>query len=332
MRTKPLLFVTGFLGTGKTTLLRELILEMKARGFCADVILNDFANAEIDATTLDSSVATIAPIAASCACCESLDELVELCKTAAAAEGDFLLIELNGTADPLSLLEAFTLLESKIPFFPRMQVCTIDVRLWGLRGDLGALEIRQLETAAFWRPTHLDEVGEDSLSKVRAEVAESNPYVEERSVQQLADDLEKELGKKSHRIEEEGTSIPAALDDAERARQRDIVHRLSHRFSGVQVTLPGRVRRRSIERLIANLPPWILRAKALVKLVEEPGSRWLFERSGSDPVFPPIEVPGISSLAPSLVCIGAKLDPEEIEDLVRQQFGEVATSNEPQTR
>ncbi|MEM6278093.1 MAG: molybdopterin-guanine dinucleotide biosynthesis protein MobB [Verrucomicrobiota bacterium] len=326
MKSKPLLFITGFLGTGKTTLLRELILEMKSRGYRADVILNDFANAEIDAATLDSSAASIAPIAASCACCESLDELVALCQTAAAAQGDFLLIELNGTADPLSLLEAFTLIESKIPFFPRMQVCTIDVRLWGLRGDLKDLEVRQLETAAFWRPTHRDEVSEASLDVVRREVQTANPQAEEKSVRQLADDLERELGQEVAFREGSVAVNSAKLSEAEKARQEDTIHRLSHRFSGVQVTLPNKVRRGSIERLLNGLPPWVLRAKALVKLVEEPGSRWLFERSGTDPVYPPIEVPGISRVAPSLVCIGAKLDPEEIEEQVRRQFGGVKSS------
>ncbi|MEM7600831.1 MAG: GTP-binding protein [Verrucomicrobiota bacterium] len=325
MTRKPLLFITGFLGTGKTTLLRELILEMSSRGYRADVILNDFANAEIDAATLDASVASIAPIAASCACCESLDELVTLCRTAAAGEGDFLLIELNGTADPLSLLEAFTLMESKIPFFPRMQVCTIDVRLWGLRGDLAALELRQLETAAFWRPTHVDEVGEVSLALVKGEVKVANPQVEEGSVYRLADEIERELLEKAMPKALFDEKSPAGLAKAELARRNDSVHRLSHRFSGVQVVLPGKVRRASVEQLLNGLPPWVLRAKALVKLVEEPGSRWLFERSGTDPLFPPIEVPDISRVAPSLVCIGAKLDPEEIKEHVRRQFGELAT-------
>ncbi|MDP4792509.1 MAG: CobW-like GTP-binding protein, partial [Verrucomicrobiales bacterium] len=69
---KPLLFLTGFLGAGKTTLLRALLNEYRESGRSADVILNDFENAELDASTLPpgaAPIAPIAPIAPSCACC-----------------------------------------------------------------------------------------------------------------------------------------------------------------------------------------------------------------------------------------------------------------------
>ena len=98
---KPLLFITGFLGAGKTTLLRGLLDELKALNRTADVILNDFENAEIDASTLQGEATSIFPIAASCACCGSLEDLVKLCLAAQSSESDIMLIELNGTADPL---------------------------------------------------------------------------------------------------------------------------------------------------------------------------------------------------------------------------------------
>jgi G3E family GTPase len=163
---------------------------------------------------------------------------------------------------------------------------------------------------------------------VKDEVRKANPQAEEKSIGELADELEREVRQESH-LEEGGETLASHdMLQAESAREEDDVHHLSHRFSGVQVPLPGKIRRASIERLLVGLPPWVLRAKALVKLAEQPGSRWLFERSGSDPVFPPIEVPGISRVAPSLVCIGAKLDPVEIEEHVRRQFGELEWSAE----
>ena len=138
--SKPLLFITGFLGAGKTTLLRALLNKFNQLDQTADVILNDFENAEIDAATLPKSKASIFPLAASCACCDSLDDLVKLCLAAQKSEGDALLIELNGTADPLPLLETFTLLEEKMPFAPRWQVAVVDARHWGQRKQFDALE------------------------------------------------------------------------------------------------------------------------------------------------------------------------------------------------
>ncbi|MEM9017829.1 MAG: GTP-binding protein, partial [Verrucomicrobiota bacterium] len=46
---KPLLFITGFLGAGKTTFLRALLEELHGLNLTADVILNDYENADIDA-------------------------------------------------------------------------------------------------------------------------------------------------------------------------------------------------------------------------------------------------------------------------------------------
>ena len=166
--SKPLLLITGFLGAGKTTLLRSLLNDIVEYGFKTDVILNDFGDAEIDSATLDcSSLTSLAPLAAGCACCESLEELVVLCRTAAKGKGDFVLVELNGTADPLPLLETFTLLEEKLPFFPRLQVCVIDARHWETRKDYNVLERRQLETASFWYLSFQEEMHADHLNKIK---------------------------------------------------------------------------------------------------------------------------------------------------------------------
>ncbi len=127
-RKSPVTVLTGFLGAGKTTLLRGMLTESQERGRTCDVILNDFENAEPDAATLPSGVASIAPITASCACRDSLEDLVHLSLAGQKSRGDALLVELNGTADPLPLLESFTLLEEKHPFFHRWQVAVIHAR------------------------------------------------------------------------------------------------------------------------------------------------------------------------------------------------------------
>jgi G3E family GTPase len=144
---KPLLLVSGFLGAGKTTFLRRMLATLDETEFYADVILNDFANAEIDTATLRGpSATTVSPIAAGCACCESLDELVFLCKSVYRSKANIILLELNGTADPLALLESFALMGDRLPFSPRLQICIIDARHWGKRNEFSLLEQRQLET------------------------------------------------------------------------------------------------------------------------------------------------------------------------------------------
>ena len=48
----PLVLLVGFLGAGKTRFLSDLIPAMHTRGLRPRIILNDFANASIDASRL----------------------------------------------------------------------------------------------------------------------------------------------------------------------------------------------------------------------------------------------------------------------------------------
>ena len=77
----------------------------------------------------------------------------------------------------------------------------------------------------------------------------------------------------------------------------DPAHALSHRFTGCQIPLPDRYRTIAVVRFLEALPDEVVRAKALVKLTEAPGCRWLFERTGRHPVTEPIEVSGLTKVA-----------------------------------
>lgn len=114
IRHRPQLVIAGFLGAGKTTLLRNLLGALQEYDITSDVILNDYENAELDAETLRDKASAISPLSASCACCGGLEEMVNLALAAQDSRADCLLIELNGTADPVPLIETFTLLDEKL--------------------------------------------------------------------------------------------------------------------------------------------------------------------------------------------------------------------------
>ena len=319
-KQKPLVLIAGFLGAGKTTSVRGLLTELSDAGVRADVILNDIENATLDAASINPEDAeSIVPLAASCACCESLEELAAMCGTAAKSEGDLLLIELNGTADPVALLESFTLLEEQLPFSDKYLVCVVDARNWGARSELTPLERRQMDAAGLHILSHVDQADSGDIERVKAAIRKEFPNSQQVSVEQLGQALTNKSPIPA--VVEERLRSSCKGHDEHHEHRHDEVHLLSHQIKGCQIPLPGKVRTTSVERLLDRLPKSVLRAKALVKLIEEPGTRWLFERSGDEVAPSPTPVPGITRTSPSLLCIGFQLDPDPIRELVSEEFG-----------
>ncbi len=109
----PLILVTGFLGAGKTTFLRHLLTEAKARGLKAGVVINEWGAANVDGAILESSGAQmLGELAGGCACCSSQDEMIwtmlELGRLPLEKQPDFVALELSGLADPLVALDGLT--------------------------------------------------------------------------------------------------------------------------------------------------------------------------------------------------------------------------------
>lgn len=311
---KPMVMITGFLGAGKTTFLRGLLEASKEWHLAADVILNDYGNAELDAETLRGKAASVEALAASCACCEGLEPLVDLALAAGRSRHDALLIELNGTADPLPLLESFTLLEARLRLRPRWQVCVVDARHFGKRGHYDALENRQLQTASHFLISHdhgLDGIGRAALlGRIRA----ANPQATETDPRTLAAELARAVSREQRlllkSVPGRGKRLPSLPG-----------HRLAHEFTGCQIVLPVRVRRDAVWRFLAALPAGVLRAKALAVVDDEPGVRRLFERVGTELMGDPLAVPLSDRVPSSVICIGPELDPGDLLEIARRELG-----------
>lgn len=320
---KPMVLLTGFLGAGKTSFLRGVLDAMKQWHIATDVILNDYENADLDAETLRDRAATVEALAASCACCDGLEPLVDLALAASRSRHDALLIELNGTADPLPLLESFTLLESRIGLRPRWQVCVVDARHFGRRGPLDALESRQLQSASHFTVRHdrgLTSVERDALlSRIRA----VNPHASETQAADLAEHLAQAVSREQRLLLRAGGARPrTVLPDF-------AGHRIAHEFTGCQILLPSDVGRDAMWRFLAALPAGVLRAKALVTVIGEPGVRRLFERVGTELMGDPLEVPISDRVPSSAICIGPDLDPAALLGIARREFGRACQLPDP---
>jgi cobalamin biosynthesis protein CobW len=110
----PCTIVTGFLGAGKTTLIRHVLASNVARKRLA-VIVNEFGDVGIDGEILkgcgDAACAeeNIVELANGCLCCTVADEFVPALDTILSREPrvDHIVIETSGLALPKPLVQAF---------------------------------------------------------------------------------------------------------------------------------------------------------------------------------------------------------------------------------
>src|SRR5580700_1445507 len=108
----PCTIVTGFLGAGKTTLIREVIANAQNRKLA--VIVNEFGDVGIDGEVLKGCGNAACPedniveLANGCLCCTVADEFVPALDAILARDGiEHIVIETSGLALPKPLVQAF---------------------------------------------------------------------------------------------------------------------------------------------------------------------------------------------------------------------------------
>ena len=315
LEMRPAVLISGFLGAGKTTLLRRILQEVAARDIAADVILNDYANAEIDSETLRDHADSVKALAASCACCEGMDELCGMVIETVKTSHDLLLVELNGTADPLPILESFTLMENRFQLHPRWHLCVVDARSFGRRSHYNRLELLQLETASHYFISHSDEVDAERLEKVRQKVTKRNPAAAEIHFDSFIESLS-EMAQRKKKV------LSAAEETAEPSAAPALrpEHQLAHEFTACQFLLPEPLDASLLESWMQSLPANVMRAKALVTPTGPSEKRLLFERIGMQMPPKPYPVSIRNTVPSSAVLIGPDLNLEELLHSAQQQI------------
>src|SRR5689334_9407657 len=96
----PVVLLTGFLGSGKTTLVNRILTQ--AHGRRIGVLVNEFGELGIDGALIAASDGPVVELANGCVCCAtrgdlfaSLDSLME-----GSRELDAILVETSGLANP----------------------------------------------------------------------------------------------------------------------------------------------------------------------------------------------------------------------------------------
>ena len=169
----PVTILTGFLGAGKTTLIRNLILKNKSKRLA--VIINEFGDLGVDGEIVKQCSDETCPeenileLANGCICCTVADDFIPTMKSL--LEGQYLpehiLIETSGLALPKPLLKAFEWPEirSRLTVDSVLAVVDAEAVVNGIFAPQMSTELEEKQNQTYVEhETPLSEVFEDQIN------------------------------------------------------------------------------------------------------------------------------------------------------------------------
>lgn len=168
----PVTIVTGFLGAGKTTLVRHLV--ENARGRRLALVINEFGDVGIDGEILKScegdacAPEAIVELANGCLCCTVADDFLPAIEGLLALPNrpDHIVVETSGLALPKPLIKAFDWPEIRAKLTVDGVVAVVDGRAVAdgrFADDPSAVLAQRAEDVAVDHDNPLEEVYEDQL-------------------------------------------------------------------------------------------------------------------------------------------------------------------------
>ncbi len=299
----PVTVITGFLGAGKTTLIRHLMQNPQGKRLA--ILVNEFGTVGVDGDILKSCadancpVENIVELANGCICCTVADDFIPTIEALMAMpeRPDHILIETSGLALPKPLLKAFDwpAIRSRITVDGVVALADAEAVAAGrFAPDVAAVDAQRAADDSLDHETPLSEVFEDQIAcadiilLTKADLAGDAGLAAARSV------IEAELPRKLPILPvTDGTIDPRVILGLNAAAEDDLAARPSHHdghddhehddFESVVIDLPevgdvedlvARIQRLAREQHILRVKGYIaVQGKPMRLLVQAVGER-----------------------------------------------------------
>ncbi|PRY86871.1 cobalamin biosynthesis protein CobW [Donghicola tyrosinivorans] len=234
----PVTVITGFLGSGKTTLIRHLMQNPQGKRLA--VLVNEFGTAGVDGDILKSCAdencpeSNIMELANGCICCTVADDFIPTIEQLMALPEtpEHIIIETSGLALPKPLLKAFDwpAIKSRITVDGVIAVADAEAVAAGqFAPDLDAVQAQREADDSLDHETPLSEVFEDQISCADIVLLSKADLAGEAGIAKAKEVVEAEAPRKLPIIAiTDGVVDPRVILGLEAAAEDDLENRPSH--------------------------------------------------------------------------------------------------------
>ena len=310
----PITLLTGFLGSGKTTMLNRIL--NGPHGLRIGVLVNDFGAINIDAELVDGIEENTISLTNGCVCCEIRDDLVTSLEQLLTREEsvDYVILEASGVADPEGIV--MTLLDQRYEKLLRLDsiTCIVDAEAIFADGDNEALNMLKLRQIGFADLVVLNKV--DLVSPEHIEVIEEwvDHHIHRiRIIEAVCCEVPLEILLAIGRFDPAHTILNSTKSDGLRFEPLQ-AHQNAHQIFDTwsyESDKPFSIE--SLREMVRkNLPATIYRCKGIVYSSESPEKRFALQAVGRRVEIMELDDWGDRQPISRLVAIGSSFDAPEL--------------------